>query len=388
MYAIDATLVLDLGNSETRGKVLYRVGSDVIAEKFTLSNRFSKITTAGYEIPEDYTEAKSTIFALEAEVDGDKISGEYVNGILCDKEFSNTVFRPSSLDKKHKSLTTALSFAEGILIATKIIGKRLGIVTLSEIDINWNVVSLLPPAEMNEGASKLEDIFRSIKLIDCVMPVEKLNVKVNKVKIYPEGFCAFIGTIFNRGYKIRQEMKKWLGVSVLVLDIGAGTTDIMVIDKTTVIDNSKDSLSLGGNQVTQKIKAELRRKRDLALPDGDILEGVISGKVMDGFTTVDITDIVQSKKSEVAEEEVQKLREYFETTGILPRTIAGVLTCGGGSLGGKTPALEPLSKILIKFIKNLAPNSELLPLPKDTEGNEISARDLNLEGASILAELM
>lgn len=382
-------LILDMGNSETRGRVKFGVDSDGMMRegKFTLSNVFSKVEDANYVVPADYTTADSTMFTIPAvQIGNGEVAGTYVNGNICATEFSSTPIRPTALDKKYNLQTTPLTFALAILKATEIVADMAKVSNLNELDLIWDVSILLPPAEKDKGLAEMTRIVKSINHIDYKFPEVSLDIRVDNVVVYPEGFCAFIGAVFTRGMKIRQGMEKWLQDTVLVQDIGAGTTDRMIIKGGRVISDSLDSSQIGGNQVTQAVKRRLRKDLDLPLPDEEILQGVITGVVRDGSKLVDISKIVIQAKKDVATQEVNELTDYFEDLNYPMRTISGILACGGGTLESENPSIPPLSDVMLGFLETLMPNSELLELPKDKNGVPISPRELNIEGASILCE--
>ena len=77
-----------------------------------------------------------------------------------------------------------------------------------------------------------------------------------------------------------------------------------------------------------------------------------------------------------------------------------VLVCGGGSIDDGCEEIAPLSHKVLESFKTLSPNSELINIPEHTVQKEdedgvpvtvkeqISSRDLNIIGASILAEVL
>lgn len=407
MYQINAKVVLDQGNSQERGCVIYPANGILKKEMFELSNSFSYIDDS-YKVPENYTSDTSSIFSASFKMFQNKsksngvdseptvkigddleevsIDSSFVHGILCRKEFLTTSFRPSATMKKYLNLNTPLAFIMAIYKSTELIAKGLGVQDLNDLSITWDVVTLLPPNDVEKGKGIIEATFRSIKQVKFTMPSYIMNIKINSLKVYPEGFCAFMGATFTDDYKVREGYADLINGKILVLDIGAGTTDLMLIDKASVVDNSKDSLTIGGNQVTQAVKRYLR-KNDIDLPDDDIQDAIVTGHILDGARNVNIVKVVQKFKQETAQAEVQKLRDYFDTCGILPRTISHILICGGGSLGGNIPELTPLSEMLEQYLKALAPNSVIVPIPKDESGKPISPRHLNLIGAIVLTLL-
>jgi hypothetical protein len=399
MYNINAKLILDQGNSQERGCVVFTANGQPKKEIFELSNVFATIPDdEEYQVPSTYNADNSTIFSasfkafspvvadddnLEGGYKSEQIDATFVHGALAHREFAQTAFRPSATEKKYLVLNTPLAFIRALLEATRIIAKELGVQNLNDLSITWDVFTLLPPNDVDRGEQIIKDTFLSITQVKFDMPDYLMNVNINSVTVYPEGFCAFMGATFTSDYKIREGYADLVRGKVLVVDIGAGTTDLMLIDNATVIDASKDSLTIGGNQVSQSIKRFLRKK-DLDLPDEEIQNAIVTGKAQDGAKVLNVVKVVQKFKRDTAKAEIQKLRDYFETSGVLPRTITHILICGGGSLGGETPELTPMSEMMQDYLKVLAPNSVMVEIPNDEAGKPISPRFLNLIGAVVI----
>ena len=196
----------------------------------------------------------------------------------------------------------------------------------------------------------------------------------------------------------RSSHKFLIDENVLVFDIGAGTTDCVLIKQNKLIQNSKYTITQGGNNVFQFVRRKLRMK-GLDLGDSDIKEGIIKGSIRDGAKTIPISDIVNAAKDEVAQKIVSEIGDFIEETDLKVRSVGYLLICGGGSMTDSgSEDIIPLSKKIIENFKRLAPNAELIELPEHIVSKEdeddnvarvsepISPRDLNLIGASILAE--
>ena len=93
MREVNATLVVDLGNSETRVMVQSGVGRNgLVRQRMSLvSNKYASLRD-DYVIPETYTEENSSVLRTE---DGEL----FANGLLVDREFSVAPLRPTNLEK-------------------------------------------------------------------------------------------------------------------------------------------------------------------------------------------------------------------------------------------------------------------------------------------------
>lgn len=400
----NATLVVDLGNSSTKGMVLY--GRDAQTGKyrerrFDLCNQFA-IVAPDYQVPSDYNDTTSTVLSIDAVVNGKQVKGTFCNGEVQQKEKPTGILRPTATRKKYELDTTALSFELAFLYGYKAIMNMARVNDFSQLDITWNVVTLLPPGDVDNGKDKIEEIVRSIKHLNASFPQCDIDLKVDKVVVLPEGYCAYIGVVYDKGNTYRLDYKFLNEETVIVFDVGAGTTDCMLVKNGKLVQTSKHTVNKGGNNVMQIVKRELELQ-GLDLEEANIQRGIIKGYVKDGSKQISIADIVNTAKTEVASIIIEDFTGYLERTDIKVRSVGYALVCGGGSMNDSDcEDIRPLSEGLINNFKELSPNvgvveipSHIVTKPSDAEDGtfvkveeQISPRDLNLIGASILAELI
>lgn len=401
------TIIIDMGNSGTR--VVVKYGKDgntgrYHERQFNLSNRFSMVSE-DYKPSEDYNEETSTVFGIEAVVDGQPLGGVWANGEVQEREFSVGDIRPSALEKKYSAKTTALTFEVAMLYATRAVMQITRVSDFKQVDITWNVVVLLPPGDLAEGKNKMIDVISSVKHVYCSYPDVDFPIKINKIHVLPEGYCAYMAVIFDRGSIIRPEYQSLIGETTMVIDIGAGTTDIMIIQNKSIIQSTMTTIDRGGNQVSQLVKKGLKLNYGLKLKEVDINKGIISGTVRDGSKDIDIVDIINSAKDSVANSIVNDVRDFFEETEFPIRSIGKLLVCGGGSMSSEdsengSENIKALSEAIVSQMKTYSPNIELIEIPttfvnadmpdgttKKVE-KKISPRMLNVIGASILSEAL
>ena len=398
----NATLVVDLGNSSTKGKVLFGKDSQsgkFRERKFDIPNVFAPIDE-GYVVSSDYNDATSTILRVDSELNGSRIVGDFCNGELQQKEKPLSTIKPSASEKKYKLDSTVLSYRLAFLYACKAIMNMQRVSDYNQLDITWTVVTLLPPGDLDEGKEPLSEIVNGIDRLQAVYPTVDIPIKITKTVVLPEGYCAYAGVIYDIGHTFRPDYKFLKEEVVLVIDIGAGTSDICLIKDNKLVQNSKYTITQGGNNVYQVVRRGLRVK-GLSLDNEAIKAGLVTGKVKDGAKEINIVESVNNAKSEVAQKIVSEIQDFFDLTDISPRSVSYVLICGGGSMKSDVnDEIAPLSEKVIDNFKRLSPNSELVDIPKhmvvkelddgDVEKVEeqISPRELNLLGASILAELI
>lgn len=393
-------LVVDLGNSSTKGKVLFGKDSQTgkfRERKFDIPNVFAPIDE-DYVVSSDYDDDTSTILRVDTELNGRMIKGDFCNGDLQVKEKPLCTIKPSASAKKYDLDSTVLSYRLAFLYAYKAIMNMQRISDFSQLDINWSVVTLLPPGDLDEGKEPLINLVQSIDRLQAVFPSVDLPIKINKTVVLPEGYCAYAGVVYDIGQVYRADYKFLTEETVLVIDIGAGTSDILLIKNNKLVQNSKYTITQGGNNVYQLVRRKLRIQ-GLDIDDDAIKNGIIKGKIKDGAKEISIVNIVNAAKAEVAQKIVTEIQDFFELTDTKIRSIGYVLVCGGGSMqDSDTQEIAPMSNKIIEYFKQLSGNSELVKIPTHLVQKElpdgdvvrveetISPRELNLLGASILAE--
>ena len=383
MKIVDANIVIDMGNSETRVLVQSGIGrSGLIKQQLTtVSNIFSQISP-DYEVPENYSEEDTVVFET---ADGEF----YANGLLVEREFSMSALRPTALDPKPTSKVTMLTIQRAFLEGYRLLSNMYRC-SLKSLDVTWNVTFLLPPNDIATGAKTLYGRIKGVEEINFTLPNFSTKLKIHSVKAYPEGFAAYIGTVMRRGRIISDTHKHLLSSKTLVVDIGAGTTDFFVIEGMETIDSTRLTLPYGGNNIIARVKQALLSK-NIQLPNKEIEKGVIEGKIKDGRNVINLAKSLAIFKTEVANTLIDGLTSYLEGNGYPVRSIENLLVVGGGSLASQVEGVESLSTYLVDRLKDFAPNIELVTFQEnlDEDGNqevETNPRLLNVLGAGVLAE--
>lgn len=362
---IKADIILDLGNSETRMSLLLgKQRKDTI-----LSNRFAALP-AKYQIPKEYMNAKTTILMVKG--------AYYAHGYLAEREFGDKLVRPTAVEEKTDQLVTELTMNLVFITALKQLAEGKG-VPVSELKVSFNVSVLLPPLEHDINEGKLMELIKSFNSINSLMPVEMNNkFDIDKVQVLPEGVAAFFGVFYNEIDEALVEVPENIKYStgyVLILDIGAGTTDVVLIKDTELVLNSKETYKKGGNTVESNLKSVIKRKYGF-VPQ-DITNVVSSGILEEGMMQHNVADLLTESKDAYAKMLMMDLREYLERMSISMKEIKGVLVVGGGSLPTirEEKIISPaMSEILLNYFKALAPNITVM----STAGK--NPRLLNIEG--------
>lgn len=378
-----ATLVIDLGNSETRVQTQFGVnGKGKIRKTLSiLSNRYGilpKDKLDVYLTNQIYTEEDSCIFNY-----GDDY---WCNGDICMTELSSTTERPSALHKKYNSLPSKLAIINGFRRGYEDVA-NFADCDLASVNVSWDVVLLLPPEDVDAGAKQIAELARSIKEINFLMPDLKKEITINSVNVYPEGFCAYIAVLMENKTKVRKS-HAYLAEpteTTLIIDIGAGTSDITMAKGSNIITSSRFTRAIGGNNVHRRVGKMLREK-GINLPESAVREGVETGTIRSGSKVFEIKSEIAIAKRDVSKQLVDAVVEFFEDNMILMDSINNILICGGGAVESDVEGIEPIANYVTDFIIGISANISRVELPKDENGNTISPRLFNVIGAGILSE--
>ena len=80
-------------------------------------------------------------------------------------------------------------------------------VSLDKVEVDWDIVTMLPPSDIENGAEKMAEKIKAIKEIDFKMPLLKKDVNIVNVRIYAEGFCAYVGMMCDMNRHVRPQYR-------------------------------------------------------------------------------------------------------------------------------------------------------------------------------------
>lgn len=382
-----AKLVIDLGNSETRVKTMFGKTAKGAVKQITSvldnrSNRISPDQLDNYLNNDDYSEENSRIYEYHGEF---RCTGE-----LCATEFGVGADRPTALQKKYEIQSTKYAVINALCQGYEDIC-NLANCDMNQVDVTWIISVLLPPEDIDDGAAPLAELVRSIDHIKFLMPEVEKDIKIEKVNVYPEGFCAFVGVVFKSKGAFRQEYAYLVSDDqyTLICDIGAGTTDFVLVKGAKAITSSRFTREIGGNNVHRIVQRDLNKSQRLGLTSDRAQAGCEQGYVMNGSTRIPIVENIAKAKREVSQQLVDAVREYFESSMLPVRSITNLLVVGGGAEEPVYEGGEPISKYITEYMQALSPSISLVELPTQViDGNTVkmSPRLLNIIGAGILAE--
>ena len=372
MKNVNVTLLIDLGNSETRAEVVFN-GKSV---KMQIPNSYCELQE-NYVIPEDYRNDDSHVFGC---------AGEYIaNGEIVAHEFENRSMRPTGLKHKSEQITSKYSI---MMVMIKAIALISGNISTIPTDINWvfDIACLLPPDEQSnkDDVNSMKSMISEINEIQCVSPINyKVPVSIKEIRIFPEGVVAYTAAMFSmrdgRAVANAENLKYRQGYT-LVMDIGAGTTDLAMVFNGKFVAASKATIKIGGNYVEKSCKREIRHKFGNA--PTDMTEVIEKGVYTRGNERIIMDDVLILAKKNFAASLNKEIIEYLEVTQIPVHELKGLLVIGGGAIAterdGKVIS-ESLAYPLCENIRSMAKSVELIRIA--------NPRFANIEGLHIMSTM-
>ncbi len=413
-----ANLVVDLGNSQTRANVSYKVGNVEGNHLMYLSNKFA-ILENGYEEKAELVEASypdSTAFHCSAiipadpfenepqrVIDADMINGEDIISAEYSQKYSKLVIK-----NKYSTPNTAYSLTLALIKGYQEIANACGITDLSLLDIEWTVVVLIPPQQYTGAKTLLPIIVKSIfdgginvyypsatltpKLAKRIEVSKSTGVAVEKenIDLRREGFMGFAGVIFDSQGAVRNGYDKYVKSTSLVIDIGHGTTDLLVMRDGKPINESYVTIKGGGSNVVAEINKIYGASGSLS--ESSAIHFALTGQYKRGNQMLNMTGELEKIRLEVAKRITNDIKGRFDNIGVAPDDINYILIIGGSAV--RMPeGIKSLGDYVAEEIKSLVrfadeivlPTTELVEMNVDGIVRPVtvpvSPRDFNIKGA-------
>ncbi|MDQ0215338.1 plasmid segregation protein ParM [Oikeobacillus pervagus] len=189
------------------------------------------------------------------------------------------------------------------------------------IDASYTLGTGLPLREVKEG----KDVGYRSQLLGSVHQVEflvtpkyqgmKVNLKFDEVKVYPEGFAAYINLVMDNQLNIIN--KDLIDKRILIQDIGGLSTDIAVIKNRKVDDDKAQGFNLGVSESLEAIREEIRKKHGVELDSRRDVVEIITKKndrnhIMVKGSRTSVHDITDRILLELAKKQYRHLRNVWQ----------------------------------------------------------------------------
>ncbi|WP_284140532.1 MULTISPECIES: ParM/StbA family protein [unclassified Virgibacillus] len=244
----------------------------------------------------------------------------YRVGSLAAKSSNATELDPGS-SKADEDQTLVMLFTTLALDAVREENKAIFPQKKNSIDATYMLGTGLPLREAKEG----KDAGYRSKLLGSVHQIEflvtpkyqgmKVNLQFKDVKVYPEGFAAFINLVMDNDLKIIN--KELIDKRIIIQDIGGLSTDIAVIKNRTVDDDKAQGYNLGVSESLEAIRDEILSKHGVELDSRKDVVDIITRKkdrnhIMVKGSRTSVHDITDRILLELAKRQYRLLRNTWQ----------------------------------------------------------------------------
>ena len=244
----------------------------------------------------------------------------YRVGSLATKSDNATELDPGS-NKSEEDQTLVMLFATLALDAVREENSSIFKKNNNVIDASYTLGTGLPLREVKEG----KDVGYRSQLLGSVHQVEflvtpkyqglKVNIKFDEVKIYPEGFAAYINLVMDNDLNIIN--RDLVDKAILIQDIGGLSTDVAVIKNRNVDDDKAQGFNLGVSEALESIREEIRLKHGVELDSRRDVVDIITRKndrnhIMVNGSRTSVHDITDRILLDLAKKEYRHLRNVWQ----------------------------------------------------------------------------
>jgi plasmid segregation protein ParM len=189
------------------------------------------------------------------------------------------------------------------------------------IDAQYTIGTGLPLREVKEGrdAGYRSRLLSSVHQVEFLVTPKyqgiKVNIKFEDVKVYPEGFAAYINLVMDNNLNIIN--KDLIDKRIIIQDIGGLSTDIAVIKNRKVDDDKAQGFNLGVSESLENIREEIRKKHGVELDSRRDVVEILTKKhdrnhIMVKGSRTSVHDITDRILLDLAKKQYRLLRNTWQ----------------------------------------------------------------------------
>lgn len=205
----------------------------------------------------------------------------------------------------------------------------------NQYEANFNIVTGLPVLEYKNQKDKLYNmLYNNGRPFEFTMHYGNNDVakkiKLNHIKVISQGEGAFYSYILeNQGSIIQSRVEKVSG-TVMIVDTGYKTTDVVTMENGRYIEPMSDQLNKGVSQMHQEVLRLIMERYNIKKELKDIDDIVRNGKLFHNRKEYDISTIIRDAARPFTEDIVENL--YTISNGDLGGLQTVLLTGGGAEI--------------------------------------------------------
>lgn len=369
---------IDIGASSTRfvsenGKINVLPNNMVLVE---LDERIDLMPYAGND------EAETLRNALDVTITKTNGNSEYfpvraLIGSMAERYSPNNI-RPTVMQNKHRQRVNYVSALVATAFNKLLYGLNDGIY----------MYIALPPMEVATAKDYVtEQLSGSYEVVFNKLD-RKVNINIVSVACKEESLMALLAFFFDMHGSLREEAKAYSRGNVLSIDIGASTTDLVVVKDMRYLEKSAQTYKTGGNVARDIVANDIRAKFGYDPTDEETEFVMAEGRLPMGNSYVDMKDSVDKAKRELAAQIVNNIQSYFRLVNIPIQSIRAIIVSGGGSMrseytdtAGKSFVVsKPISEFITEELHKVCNTIDVVPFSHNP-------RQANAIGLFIVASL-
>lgn len=333
-------LMVDLGNSETRAVaqiveegIIKHTRGYLLDNHFVVENLATKETYSPYIQSEDFSKLDSNVLEVSLQVGVSKVEKLVMWGDLATANLPKKLRTPVSHLAKADNLlnyVVLINLMDKVLDWANTIYRTSTKQELSK-EVVFDLAVLVPPAQAVSARSVFEqNLVRTFTYKNLYDGVE-LDLKVNSVKVLPEGYSSFYSVFLSYGdLNPRPRYEDLASRNVLIIDFGEGTTDLIGVSSQRLLDGLKHTIKIGGSTILSKVRASVNKRLGLDIPIASFKDVLKTCEVRYGSTTHKVREDVEQAIYSVASDIAQEVFTYLRGAEVEVSSFDRLLLVGGG----------------------------------------------------------
>jgi hypothetical protein len=333
-------LMVDLGNSETRAVaqiveegIVKHTRGYLLDNHFVVENLATKEMYSPYIQSEEFSKLDSNIFEVSLQVGEKKFDKLVMWGDLATANLPKKLRTPVSHLAKANNLlnyVVLINLMDKVLDWVNMVYPTSSKQTLSK-EVQFDLAVLTPPAQVSSARTIFEsNLVRTFKYKNLYDGVE-LDLKVNSVKVLPEGYSSFYSVFLNYAdLNLRPHYADLASRNVLIIDFGEGTTDLIGVSSQRFLESLNHTIKIGGSTILSKVRASVNKRLGLDIPIASFKDVLKTCEVQYGSTIYKVREDVEQAIYSVASDIAQEVFTYLRGAEVEVSSFDRLLLVGGG----------------------------------------------------------
>lgn len=243
-------------------------------------------------------------------------------GELANRQSPSNI-RPSGLKNKTEQKVNYISILTAAAVSS---------MAQNEDNQSIKVYLALPPAEARVAWESVRDKLVGTYTVEFERLGKSVTITISDVVTYEESFLAMLAFFFNIDCTPKPAAMEFRTGNLLSLDIGASTTDLVVVENLKYLEKSGQTYKTGGNIAVDILTDLIREEYGYDIPFELASKAMAEGRMVLGNKFEDISNLVRKAKKTYAGEVVANIQSYFRKINIPIQTIRAIMVSGGGSM--------------------------------------------------------